>query len=95
MPDNGSGPDLHYHPGHLVFPHSVMGGRHTNWSNIIGKLFIIMVFLAVFNYLLYQQKGSDNEACEIDKWALSSSLAVLIYYVTSFLDAGEIKNGEQ
>lgn len=57
----------------------------TNWSNIIGKLFIIMVFLAVFNYLLYREKGSDNEACQIDKWALASSSVVLIYYVTSYL----------
>ncbi|MEQ8176632.1 MAG: hypothetical protein ABRQ26_16390 [Syntrophomonadaceae bacterium] len=58
---------------------------NTDWSGIIVKLFLVTLFLAVINYLLYQQKGSDNEAYQIDKWFLASSSTVLVYYVISYL----------
>lgn len=58
---------------------------NTDWSGIIAKLGLFTLLLAVVNYLLYRQKGSDNESYQIDKWSLASSSVVLVYYVISYL----------
>lgn len=56
---------------------------NTNWTAIIGILFLIIAGLAAVNYLTYKFRSSDSGPNQIDGWMLASSIIIVDYYLLS------------